>query len=154
MMLYFLKGRLPWRGLKGVSEQQKYQLTMDRKAGISLDELCSDVREEFRKYTVTSGLWTLVTSQIEYDYVFDWTILKYIESLQGTARGGKVGSKTHNFDSRIGFAEEQIHIHSVSTEGLISFSSLPAALPTTMSAWIRVREIASRISQRGGEVID
>ena len=57
-------------------------------------------------------------------------------------------------DHAIGFAEEQIHILSVSTEGLISFSSLPAALPTTMSAWIQVREIASRISQRGGEVID
>lgn len=99
MILYFLKGRLPWQGLRAESKQQKYQLIMDRKAGISLDELCNDVPEEFRKYMAYvlaldfgaepdySRLRRMlrdlfVRRGFEYDYVFDWTVLKYMESLQ------------------------------------------------------------------------
>jgi casein kinase I family protein HRR25 len=99
MMLYFLKGRLPWHGLRGESKQQKYQLIMDWKAGISLDELCSDVPEQFRKYmsyVLALGFGgkpdysrlqrmfrdLFVHRGFEYDYVFDWTILKYVDSLQ------------------------------------------------------------------------
>lgn len=99
MILYFLKGRLPWHGLKGESKQQKYQLIMDRKMDISLDELCSDIPGEFRKYMdyvraldfggkpdysrlrrMFRGL--LIRRGFEHDYVFDWTILKYVESLE------------------------------------------------------------------------
>jgi hypothetical protein len=99
MMLYFLKGRLPCHGLNAESKQQKYQLIMDRKENISLDELCIDVPNEFKKYmgyvraldfggkpdysrlrSMFRGLF--VRGGFENDYVFDWTILKYMESLQ------------------------------------------------------------------------
>lgn len=99
MILYFLKGRLPWHGSKGESKQQTYQLIADRKAGMCLDELCSDVPQEFRKYmeytrTLNFGdkpdysklrhifRNLFIRRGFEYDYVFDWTIQKYIESLQ------------------------------------------------------------------------
>jgi hypothetical protein len=65
MILYFLKGRLQWHGLKGESKQQKYQLIMDRKSDISLDELCSDIPEST---WIMSGLWTSVASQITPGY--------------------------------------------------------------------------------------
>lgn len=72
---------------------------MDRKAGINLEELCSDVLEEFRKYmdyvqALDFGQkpdysrlrrmfrHLFVRRGFEHDYVFDWTILKYMESLQ------------------------------------------------------------------------
>ncbi len=99
MILYFLKGRLPWHKLRGESKQETYQQIMDRKANISLEELCSDVPEEFRKYM--DYVRTLkfdgkpdysrlrrmfrdlfVRRGFEHDCVFDWTILKYMESLQ------------------------------------------------------------------------
>lgn len=63
-MLYFLTGRLPWHGLRADSKQLKYQLILDRKVSISLDELCSDVPYEFTKTWAMSGLWALATSQI------------------------------------------------------------------------------------------
>ena len=99
MILYFLKGRLPWHKLRGESKQQQYQLIRDRKAGISLDELCSDVPEEFKRYMdyvraldfgdkpdyfrlrrMFRDLF--VRRGFEHDYVFDWTFLKYMEFLQ------------------------------------------------------------------------
>ena len=109
MMLYFLKGRLPWHGLRADSKQQKYQLIMDRKASISLDDLCIDVPNEFKKYlgyvrALGFGgkpdysrlrrmfLDLFVRRGFEYDYVFDWTILKYMESLQQQSQ--EVGSGT------------------------------------------------------------
>ena len=99
MMLYFLNGRLPWHGLRTDSKQQKYQLIMDQKASTSLDDLCSDVPNEFKKYMdyvralgfggkpAYSRLRRMfrdlfVRRGFEYDHVFDWTILKYMESLQ------------------------------------------------------------------------
>ncbi|KAL9621089.1 MAG: hypothetical protein Q9160_004474 [Pyrenula sp. 1 TL-2023] len=99
MILHFLKGQLPWHGLKGESREQIYQMIADRKAGTSLDELCSDVPEEFRKYMECvraldfgdkpdhSRLRRIfrdlfVRQGFEHDYVFDWTTIKYMESLQ------------------------------------------------------------------------
>jgi hypothetical protein len=98
MILYLLKGRLPWHGIRGESRQQTYELIMDRKAGTSSEELCGDVPEEFRKYMdhvralgfgdrpAYSRLRRIfrdlfVRRGFEYDYVFDWTVLKYLESL-------------------------------------------------------------------------
>lgn len=107
MMLYFLNGRLPWHGLRTDSKQQKYQLIMNQKASTSLDDLCVDVPNEFKKYMDCvralgfggkpdySRLRRMfrdlfVCCGFEYDYVFDWTILKYMESLQQQSQ--EVGS--------------------------------------------------------------
>ena len=99
MLLYFLKGRLPWDGITGESKRQKYQLIAERKTTIGLNELCSDVPPEFRKYMDhVRGLafgdrpdysrlrrsfhGLFVRQGFEHDHVFDWTILKFMESLQ------------------------------------------------------------------------
>ena len=112
MILYFLKGRLPWHKLRGESKQETYQLIMDRKADISLEELCSDVPEEFRKYMDYvraldfgdkpdySRLRRMfrdlfVRRGFEHDYVFDWTILKYTESLQQQPQELELAHKRH-----------------------------------------------------------
>ena len=98
MMLYFLRGRLPWHGVRDDSKQQRDQQIMDMKATISPDELCKDVPEEFKEYM--NQVRSLGFSQrpdyrtlqkifrrlfarrgFEHDYVFDWTILKFMESL-------------------------------------------------------------------------
>ena len=55
MMLYFLKDRLPWQGLRANSKQQKYHQIMDQKTSMSLDELCMVVPDEFTKYMVKNG---------------------------------------------------------------------------------------------------
>jgi hypothetical protein len=99
MILYFLKGRLPWHQVKGKSNQQTVQVIKDRRAAISSNELCSDVPEKFRNYM--DYVQTLnyedqrnysrlrrmfrdlyVRRGLDYDYVFDWTGLKYKESVR------------------------------------------------------------------------
>ena len=102
MMLYFLKGRLPWQGLRGESKQQTHQLIMDRKVAIDLEKLCADGPVEFRKYMEYvqaldfhgkpnySRLRRMfrnlfVRQGFEYDYVFDWTVLRYMQSSQWQA---------------------------------------------------------------------
>ena len=72
---------------------------MDQKAKISLEELCSDVPEEFKKYMDRvraldfgdkpdySRLRRMfrdlfVRRGFEHDYIFDWTVRKFMESLQ------------------------------------------------------------------------
>lgn len=105
MLLYFLKGRLPWHSLKGESKPETYQLILDRKVSISLDELCIDVPKEFKKYMAYvramdfgdkpdySKLRRIfrdlfVRSGFAYDHVFDWTILKYMEALEQQSQEG------------------------------------------------------------------
>ena len=97
-MLYFLNGRLPWQGLRSDTKQQKYRLIMEQKARTSLDDLCNDVPNEFKKYMAYvraldfgakpdySRLRRMfrdlfVRRGFQHDYVFDWTILKYMETL-------------------------------------------------------------------------
>lgn len=109
MILYFLKGRLPWHTVKRKSKQQTYRQIMDRKISISLDELCSDTPEEIKKYMKYVRTLNFedkpdysrirrmfrdlfVRRGFEYDYVFDWTVLKYKESLRTQSRKTALGS--------------------------------------------------------------
>lgn len=53
--LYFLKGKLPWQGLRTTDQQKQEkktrdQLIMSKKMDITLEELCSDVPIEFQHY--------------------------------------------------------------------------------------------------------
>ena len=117
MKLYFLNGRLPWHGLRTDFKQQKYQRIMDQKASTSLDDLCSDVPNEFKKcmcYVRALGFGgkpdysrlrrmfrdLFVRRGFEYDYLFDWTILKYMESLQQQSQEVELGSETTTLTAR------------------------------------------------------
>eukprot|EP00826_Nyctotherus_ovalis_P019694 TRINITY_DN16102_c0_g1_i2.p4 TRINITY_DN16102_c0_g1~~TRINITY_DN16102_c0_g1_i2.p4 ORF type:complete len:110 (+),score=13.34 TRINITY_DN16102_c0_g1_i2:540-869(+) len=40
-LIFFLKGELPWQGLKGISKESKYRNIRDLKASIQFEELCS-----------------------------------------------------------------------------------------------------------------
>jgi len=57
VMLYFLKGRLPWQGIKVTSKRRKYAEILRRKESIPPEELCSGLPDEFRQVLVyTRGL--------------------------------------------------------------------------------------------------
>lgn len=58
VMLYFLKGRLPWQGIKVTSKRRKYAEILKRKETTHDAELCGDLPDEFRQildYTRTLG---------------------------------------------------------------------------------------------------
>lgn len=98
MMVYFLKGALPWQGIKAV-QQKKEELILERKREIDAHTLCAGLPREFTDYFEYlsalgvndkpdySNLRKHFRSLFKrkgfmYDNVFDWTVLKYIESIQ------------------------------------------------------------------------
>lgn len=40
VLVYFLKGSLPWQGLKARNAKRKYKIIMERKQAISIQQLC------------------------------------------------------------------------------------------------------------------
>jgi len=50
VLLYFLKGTLPWQGLPGRTKQEKYAQIKKKKKDTTIDELCKDVPEEFKEF--------------------------------------------------------------------------------------------------------
>ena len=94
MLLYFLRGSLPWQGLRAATKKQKYEKICFSKLSISVDQLCAGQPDEFITYfQYVRGLrfddkpdYTylrrllrdlFVQRAYTWDYVFDWTVLKY-----------------------------------------------------------------------------
>ena len=48
ILVYFMKGKLPWQGLKAKNNEEKYSKIADKKLEISLDTLCRGLPEEFK----------------------------------------------------------------------------------------------------------
>ena len=48
VLMYFLRGILPWQNLKANSTKQKYKLIMEKKLSTSLDLLCKDYLPEMQ----------------------------------------------------------------------------------------------------------
>ena len=95
MLLYFLRGSLPWQGLTAKDHAQKDGLILEKKKTISTKDLCRDLPKEFLTYfdhirslgfderPVYAYLRKIFRSLFiqegfDHDYVFDWTILKYL----------------------------------------------------------------------------
>ncbi|OAG37813.1 hypothetical protein AYO21_07919 [Fonsecaea monophora] len=94
MLVYFLRGSLPWQGLKAKPED-KYLLVLEKKQATSTSELCADLPTEFVDYfdyvhnlrdedrpdyqRLRSVFSNLFRQQgFEYDNVFDWTIREFL----------------------------------------------------------------------------
>lgn len=112
VLLYFCRGSLPWQGLRAVNKKQKYDKISEKKMSTPLDVLCRGLPAEFTTYM--NHVRTLrfddkcdygylrkifrdlfVREGYQYDYVFDWTRLKFeIEKHQSgpaPAGGGAAG---------------------------------------------------------------
>lgn len=50
MLLYFLKGRLPWQGLRGATKQIRLKNIFSVKRNTSLEELCKELPHEILEY--------------------------------------------------------------------------------------------------------
>merc|ERR1711988_653441 len=100
VLMYFLRGSLPWQGLKAANKKQKYEKISEKKMPTPVELLCKGFPSEFASYlNYTRSLRfddkpdyaylrklfrdLFVREGFQYDYVFDWTILKYQESTAG-----------------------------------------------------------------------
>ncbi|XP_022873995.1 casein kinase 1-like protein 3 [Olea europaea var. sylvestris] len=94
VLLYFLRGSLPWQGLKAATKKQKYDKICEKKLSTPIEMLCKSHPVEFASYFHYCHSLTfdqrpdygflkrlfreLFTREgYEFDYIFDWTILKY-----------------------------------------------------------------------------
>jgi hypothetical protein len=94
VLIYFLRGSLPWQRLKAETRRQKEELILERKESTSTQELCDGLPKEFQMYfkhvrslrfvetpdyAYLRGLFRNQFSRkgYEYDHVFDWTVLKF-----------------------------------------------------------------------------
>ena len=94
VLMYFLRGSLPWQGLKAATKKQKYEKISERKMSTPVEVLCKSFPPEFvtyfqvcrslrfedkPDYSYMRKLFRdlFIREGYQYDYVFDWTILKY-----------------------------------------------------------------------------
>lgn len=94
VLIYFLRGSLPWQGLKAATKKQKYEKISEKKMTTPIEVLCKGYPPEFVTYfqVVRSLRFSdkpdysylrklfrdlFIREGYQYDYVFDWTILKY-----------------------------------------------------------------------------
>ncbi|KAJ3108106.1 serine/threonine protein kinase, partial [Physocladia obscura] len=93
VLMYFLRGTLPWQGFKGV-KKQKYDMIMEKKMTTPVDSLCRGFPSEFVVYlNYTRSLRfddkpdyaflrkifrdLFIREGFHYDYVFDWTVVRF-----------------------------------------------------------------------------
>ena len=54
VFMYFLRGSLPWQGLKAANNKAKYEKIGEKKQQVSIKELCDGLPEEFNTYLTYS----------------------------------------------------------------------------------------------------
>jgi len=50
VLMYFMRGQLPWQGISAATKQEKYQKIMEKKMSTMVDVLCRDAPAEFAVY--------------------------------------------------------------------------------------------------------
>lgn len=89
IMIYFLKGILPWQNLKASNKKDKYEKIMEKKISTSIESLCKGYPSELITYltyvrnlrfdekpdynylrTLLKELFT--KNNFEWDYNYDW----------------------------------------------------------------------------------
>ncbi|TRM61505.1 kinase-like domain-containing protein [Schizophyllum amplum] len=105
VLMYFLRGALPWQGLKAATKKQKYDRIMEKKMTTPTDLLCRGFPNEFGiflnytralrfddkpDYSYLRKLFRdlFVREGYQYDYVFDWSVQRAQDdsSKSGTRR--------------------------------------------------------------------
>ncbi|CAA2962923.1 casein kinase 1 10 [Olea europaea subsp. europaea] len=94
ILMYFLRGSLPWQGLRAGTKKQKYDKISEKKMLTPIELLCKSYPSEFISYfhycrslqfedkpdySYLKRLFRdlFIREGYQFDYVFDWTMLKY-----------------------------------------------------------------------------
>ncbi|XP_055909732.1 casein kinase I [Eupeodes corollae] len=93
VMMYFNRGVLPWQGMKATNKKQKYEKISEKKMSTPIEVLCKGFPAEFSMYLnycrslrfeeqpdymYLRQLFRILfrTLNHQYDYIYDWTMLK------------------------------------------------------------------------------
>lgn len=153
VFMYFLRGGLPWQGLKAATNKQKYEKIGEKKQTTAIRDLCEGFPDEFNKYlTYVRNLGFEDTPDYDYlrelftqalknsgeveDGEYDWMKIS-----KDSGKGWDSGSKghtayLHNPNARPGPSQMELHgsNRATNTAGLtqgqnLTVSRLNAAQP-------------------------
>ncbi|XP_071441664.1 casein kinase I-like, partial [Hetaerina americana] len=102
VLMYFNRGSLPWQGLKAATKKQKYEKISEKKMSTPVEVLCKGFPAEFAMYLnycrglrfeggpdymYLRQLFRILfrTLNHQYDYTFDWTMLKQKAAVSASA---------------------------------------------------------------------
>ncbi|KAL5526270.1 YCK2_2 [Sanghuangporus sanghuang] len=119
VFMYFLRGGLPWQGLKAATNKQKYEKIGEKKQSTPIDELCEGFPEEFsiymnyvRKlgfeeapdYGFLRDLFLKVLKNLgeSDDRVFDWCLLN-------NGKGWEYGSRAQKTQANVAALQATQH---------------------------------------------
>ncbi|KAE8713274.1 Casein kinase I isoform epsilon [Hibiscus syriacus] len=106
VLMYFLRGSLPWQGLKAGTKKQKYDQISEKKMLTPVEVLCKSYPSEFISYfhycrslrfedkpdySYLKRLFRdlFIREGYQFDYVFDWTVLKYPQLTASSKQRGQ-----------------------------------------------------------------
>ena len=69
IFIYFMKGNLPWQGLKAKNMKEKYEKIKEKKISTSLDDLCKNLPDEIKVFLSYSR-------ELKFDQRPDYAYLK------------------------------------------------------------------------------
>ena len=130
VLMYFLRGSLPWQGLKANTKTQKYERILERKISTSTEMLCKGFPAEFRSYfehirslrfddrpdyDYIKRLFRelFFRKGFSYDNIFDWEELSMAQQRGGASApgtfpeedgGGRTGKDPHPNQNEVGGA--------------------------------------------------
>ena len=89
VLMYFLKGKLPWQGMKAYTKKEKYDQITDKKLSTMINTLCEDAPREFEiyleyvrslrfderpQYVYLQSLFKNVLERIAPSHFYEWNI--------------------------------------------------------------------------------
>jgi len=138
VLMYFLRGSLPWQGIQTKNKKEKYDKIKQTKVSTSFDSLCTGFPEEFLSYLnychklafedkpdysyLTQLFRNLyLHNGLDYDFIYDWILLKnnakgHMSSLSFSKPPVKLGKKiTDNFieETKKQVKEEEIKVQPI-----------------------------------------
>jgi casein kinase I family protein HRR25 len=110
VLMYFLRGALPWQGLKAATKKQKYDRIMEKKMTTPTDLLCRGFPSEFGiflnytralrfddkpDYSYLRKLFRdlFVREGFQYDYMFDWSVQRTAQDDPNNPSGSKTTAR-------------------------------------------------------------
>ncbi|CAH9097764.1 unnamed protein product [Cuscuta europaea] len=166
VLLYFLRGSLPWQGLKAATKKQKYDKICEKKLSTPIEVLCKSHPVEFASYFHYCHSMTfdqrpdygfvkrlfkeLFTREgYEFDYIFDWTILKYQQAQSSRTHQRPL----HGENSRV--APLNSEKHQVRNNANYTAELIKSTIPTSPRARAQFKSSANRNLASGNlETVD
>ena len=89
ILVYFMKGSLPWQGLKAKNMKEKYEKIKEKKISTSLDDLCKGLPDEFKTFIQYAR-------DLKFEERPDYSYLKNV--IRQISENNKISFDTSKFD--------------------------------------------------------